>query len=73
MGQATLAIDWQRSKRGNLWTAIDGRTVTVFRRPDRRFGVCVANRHGPVFSQKTFRHEAAAVRHAEKRVGVRHD
>lgn len=69
--QITTSIDWQRSKKGNLWAVVDAKTVTVFRRPDRRFGVCVANQHGPVFSQKTFRHEAAAVRHAEERVKSR--
>lgn len=60
---------FRRSKRGNLWRVYAGRTLTVFRRTDGRWGWCVADDYGTDFSSGGYLETADAIAALWERVG----
>jgi hypothetical protein len=56
----TDGIQWRRSKRGNLWALIGGKTCTVFPRRDGSFAWCVHDGQKPRYLPVGHATEAAA-------------
>lgn len=54
-------LNWQRSKRGNLWRHWNGITLTIFSRSDNSFGWSWADEERPRFSSNGYADEAAAI------------
>jgi hypothetical protein len=49
-----FAQDFMRSRRGNRWRRWNGLTLTIFEQPKGSgwFGWCIADEHGPRFSER---------------------
>ena len=60
---------FRRSRRGNLWRQHDGKTLTVYRRPDGLFGYAIAGDGGPAYSRAGYADEDTAVGELWYRIG----
>lgn len=59
------AVDWKRSKKGNLWCQVDDETLTVFENMVGEWTLCVAGVDGPVYFRLNAQDEDEAVERVE--------
>lgn len=63
-------LQLKRSKKGNLWTTVGDKTVSVFRHPDGYWRWSIADGNGPRYSKKRYTLEARAVRALERELKI---
>lgn len=61
---------WRRSKRGNLWRYWEGKTVTIFARPQGGYAWCVVSGDDKWYSPGGFSTESEALDSVGEAIGV---